>query len=89
MTATPIPRTAAMVLFGDLDMIVLDELPPGRTPVDTTWARDRARRARGLASAVRDEVAAGHRAYVVCPLVDGSERVQARVGHRGARAARR
>ncbi len=48
MTATPIPRTAAMVVFGDLDMTLLDELPSGRTPVETRWARDRRRRRRGL-----------------------------------------
>jgi ATP-dependent DNA helicase RecG len=77
MTATPIPRTAAMVLFGDLDMVELKELPPGRTPVDTTWARTELEEL-GAWQRVRDEAAAGHRAYVVCPLVDGSERVQAR-----------
>ncbi|HXR54280.1 MAG TPA: ATP-dependent DNA helicase RecG [Acidimicrobiales bacterium] len=77
MTATPIPRTAAMVVFGDLDMTVVDELPPGRAPVTTIWARG------GLEEAaawerVRSEVAAGHRAYVVCPLVEESDRVVAR-----------
>jgi ATP-dependent DNA helicase RecG len=77
MTATPIPRTAAMVLFGDLDMVELNELPPGRTPVATTWARTELEEL-GAWQRVRDEAAAGHRAYVVCPLVDGSERVQAR-----------
>ena len=40
MTATPIPRTAAMTVYGDLDVTVLDELPPGRTPILTTWAHD-------------------------------------------------
>ncbi len=77
MTATPIPRTAAMVLFGDLDMVELKELPPGRTPIQTTWARTELEEL-GAWQRVRDEAAAGHRAYVVCPLVDGSERVQAR-----------
>jgi len=77
MTATPIPRTAAMVLFGDLDMVLLDELPPGRVRVETVWAP--APEDEEVAWArVRDEVAAGHRAFVVCPLVEGSERVQAR-----------
>jgi ATP-dependent DNA helicase RecG len=77
MTATPIPRTAAMVIFGDLDLTVLDELPPGRVAITTKWlpapadehvAWDR----------VRQEVAAGHRAFVVCPLVSDSLRVEAR-----------
>ena len=77
MTATPIPRTAAMVLFGDLDMVVLDELPPGRVPVETVWARAPSDEEAAWAR-VRAEVAAGRRAFVVCPLVEGSERVQAR-----------
>ena len=76
MTATPIPRTAAMVVFGDLDRSVLDELPRGRQPITTSWARQ------GDAATawqrVRDEVAAGHRAYVICPLVEGSEKIEAK-----------
>jgi ATP-dependent DNA helicase RecG len=76
MTATPIPRTAAMVVFGDLDVTELDELPAGREPVRTVWART-AVDEEAAWQLVRDEVAAGHRAYVVCPLVEGSERVQA------------
>jgi len=76
MTATPIPRTAAMVVFGDLDMVVLDELPPGRTPVTTVWARS-ALEAGAAWQRVRDEAAAGRRAYVVCPLVEGSDKVEA------------
>ncbi len=77
MTATPIPRTAAMVVFGDLDVTELDELPAGRAPVTTVWARGDAAEQEAW-ERVRDEVAAGRRAYVVCPLVEGSERVQAR-----------
>ncbi|MHB1930950.1 MAG: ATP-dependent DNA helicase RecG [Acidimicrobiales bacterium] len=77
MTATPIPRTAAMTVFGDLDTTVLDELPPGRTPVVTGWARGELEEAAAW-DRVLTEVAAGHQAYVVCPLVEGSERVQAR-----------
>ena len=77
MTATPIPRTAAMVVFGDLDMTVIDELPAGRTPVVTCWART-ALEEQEAWRRVRDEVAAGRRAYVVCPLVEGSERVAAK-----------
>ncbi len=76
MTATPIPRTAAMVVFGDLDMTIIDELPPGRQPVTTRWLRTPLE-AEEAWSRVRDEVASGHRAFVVCPLVEGSDRVQA------------
>jgi ATP-dependent DNA helicase RecG len=77
MTATPIPRTAAMVVFGDLDITVLDELPAGRAPVATSWAKSDSED-EVVWERVRTEVAEGHRAFVVCPLVDGSERVQAR-----------
>ncbi|HUX04811.1 MAG TPA: ATP-dependent DNA helicase RecG [Acidimicrobiales bacterium] len=75
MTATPIPRTAAMVVFGDLDRSVLDELPGGRVPVTTQWLR--AHETSTAWQRVRDEVAQGFRAFVVCPLVEGSERVEA------------
>ncbi len=82
MTATPIPRTAAMVIFGDLDLTTLDELPPGRVPVSTEWLPgSSAGSHRGEEAAwarVRAEVAAGHRAYVVCPLVGDSARVEAK-----------
>ena len=77
MTATPIPRTAAMTVYGDLDVTVLDELPPGRTPVRTMWARGPLDEEAAWAR-VREEVAAGRQAYVVCPLVEESERIQAR-----------
>ena len=76
MTATPIPRTAAMVVFGDLDRSVLDEMPVGRVPIVTTWARDELALV-ACWQKVRDEVAEGRRAYVICPLVEGSERVEA------------
>ena len=76
MTATPIPRTAAMVVFGDLDMTVVDELPPGRQPVATAWLRTPLEVEQAWAR-VRDEVASGHRAFVVCPLVEGSDKVEA------------
>jgi len=76
-TATPIPRTAAMHVYGDLDMTVLDELPPGRTPVTTHWARGPLEETAAW-SRVREEVAAGHQAYVVCPLIEESEKVEAR-----------
>jgi ATP-dependent DNA helicase RecG len=76
MTATPIPRTAAMVVFGDLDRSVLDEMPQGRLPIKTFWAKEPL----AVASCwqrVRDEVALGRRAYVICPLVEDSEKVEA------------
>jgi len=76
MTATPIPRTAAMVVFGDLDRSVLDEMPVGRVPIITSWAREQ-REVNECWQKVRDEVAKGRRAYVICPLVEGSERVEA------------
>jgi len=76
MTATPIPRTAAMVLFGDLDVSVLDEMPEGRRPITTTWAKDEGE-IDACWQRVRDEVAKGRRAYVICPLVEESERVEA------------
>jgi ATP-dependent DNA helicase RecG len=77
MTATPIPRTAAMTVYGDLDVTVLDELPPGRTPVRTEWLRGPMEEEVAYRRA-RDEVAAGRQVYVVCPLVEGSDKVEAR-----------
>jgi ATP-dependent DNA helicase RecG len=75
MTATPIPRTAAMTVYGDLDVSVLDELPPGRTPITTRWANGPLLEAEAWA-AVRHEVEAGRQAYVVCPLIDDSEKLE-------------
>ncbi|MEM8746474.1 MAG: helicase-related protein, partial [Actinomycetota bacterium] len=75
MTATPIPRTAAMTVYGDLDVSVLDELPPGRTPIVTHWANGPLMEA-GAWADVREQVAAGRQAYVVCPLIDESEKLQ-------------
>ncbi len=75
MTATPIPRTAAMTVYGDLDVSVLDELPPGRTPIVTRWsATDDDVSA--LWEHVRSDVAAGRQAYVVCPLIEESEKLE-------------
>ena len=77
MTATPIPRTAAMTVYGDLDMTILDELPPGRTPIETVWARGPLDEQMAW-ERVRRQVAEGHQAYVVCPLIEESERIEAR-----------
>jgi ATP-dependent DNA helicase RecG len=75
MTATPIPRTAAMTVYGDLDVSVLDELPAGRTPIATQWANGPLMESAVWAD-VRDEVAAGRQAYVVCPLIEDSEKLE-------------
>jgi ATP-dependent DNA helicase RecG len=79
MTATPIPRTAAMLIYGDLDKSELREMPPGRTPIATAVvAPESAEHAQAYAH-LRDEIEAHrHQAYVVCPLVEGSERTAAK-----------
>jgi ATP-dependent DNA helicase RecG len=72
MTATPIPRTLAMTLFGDLSLSVIDELPPGRSPVETRIFFE-SRRSQAY-DMVRDEVSKGHQAYVIYPLVEETEK---------------
>ncbi len=75
MTATPIPRTLSMTLYGDLDASVLDEMPPGRSPVATTHvAQDDDESALNL---IKLEVAEGRQAFVVCPLVEDSDKIEA------------
>ena len=69
MTATPIPRTLALSLYGDLDLSVLDELPPGRTPIVTRQVADE--RAEEVWDFVRRQVKKGHQAYVVYPVIEG------------------
>jgi ATP-dependent DNA helicase RecG len=73
MTATPIPRSLAMTVYGDLDVTVIDELPPGRTPVKTVVVGEDQRA--GVYKGVEREVRAGRQAYVVYPLVEESEKV--------------
>jgi ATP-dependent DNA helicase RecG len=76
MTATPIPRTLSLTLYGDLDVSVLDELPAGRQPVITRW-RAGAQRQEAY-RLVAEEVAAGRQAYIICPLVEESEALEAK-----------
>jgi ATP-dependent DNA helicase RecG len=71
MTATPIPRTLALTLYGDLDLSVLDELPPGRTPIVTRRVSDE--RSPEVWEFIRKQVAAGHQAYVVYPVIEENE----------------
>lgn len=77
MTATPIPRTAAMLVYGDLDRSELRELPPGRTAVVTEVVGPGPIERAHAFERLRTEVADGRQAYVVCPLVEGSERIEA------------
>ena len=74
MTATPIPRTLSLTLYGDLEVSVIDELPPGRMPVETRIV-DLAER-EGAYQAVLEELASGRQAYVICPLVEESEALE-------------
>ncbi len=82
LTATPIPRTLAMTVYGDLDVSVIDALPPGRTPV-RTWLFEESDRRRAYHFAL-DEVRAGRQAYIVYPLVEESEKVDLRAAIEGA-----
>ncbi|MCI0636733.1 MAG: ATP-dependent DNA helicase RecG [Actinobacteria bacterium] len=77
MTATPIPRTLALTYYGDLDVVVLDEMPKGRVPVRTTIARTGPEREAAY-ELVRREVAGGRRAYVVCAAIDEGNRSEVR-----------
>ena len=73
MTATPIPRTLAMTLYGDLDVSVIDELPPGRKPVQTIHATEGKRPA--LYNFMRDQIALGRQVFVVYPLINETEKL--------------
>ena len=76
MSATPIPRTLSLIVYGDLDLSILDDLPPGRTPVKTRVVPEAKRAA--MYGFVMEKVREGRQAYVICPLVDKSEAVEAR-----------
>jgi ATP-dependent DNA helicase RecG len=77
MTATPIPRTAAMTVYGDLDVTVIRSLPAGRQPIATRWVRTDADE-NSMWDAVRGEVASGRQVYVVNPLIEESEKLEVR-----------
>ena len=76
MTATPIPRTLTLTVYGDLDVSIIDSLPPGRKPVKTHWKRGEEKAT--VYEGVRKVIQTGRQAYVVCPLVEESEKVQSR-----------
>jgi ATP-dependent DNA helicase RecG len=71
MTATPIPRTLALTLYGDLDLSVIDEMPPGRTPVETRWASES--QLAGVWEFLRREITKGRQAFVVYPVIEESK----------------
>jgi ATP-dependent DNA helicase RecG len=81
MSATPIPRSLALTFYGDLDISVLDELPPGRQPVQTVLRRESARPK--VFEFVRDQVSAGRQAYVVYPVIEESEALDVRSATEG------
>jgi ATP-dependent DNA helicase RecG len=76
MSATPIPRSLALALYGDLDISVLDEMPPGRQTIRTRWLRPRERE-RAYAF-VRGQVEQGRQAFIICPLVEESDKIEAK-----------
>ncbi|MCD7779154.1 MAG: ATP-dependent DNA helicase RecG, partial [Candidatus Gastranaerophilales bacterium] len=82
MTATPIPRTLALTVHGDLDLTIIDELPKGRKPVKTSLLK--ASQRRQALNLIRDEIQKGHQAYIVFPLIDESETLAAKAATKEA-----
>jgi ATP-dependent DNA helicase RecG len=76
MSATPIPRTLALTVYGDLDLSILDEMPPGRTPIMTKWLEPKERERAYMF--VRKQIAEGRQAFVICPLIEESETIDAK-----------
>jgi ATP-dependent DNA helicase RecG len=81
MTATPIPRTLALTMYGDLESSVINELPPGRAPIETRLLHERDRK--GAYELIRDRVRAGEQAYVVYPVIEESEKLDVQAAMRG------
>ena len=81
MTATPIPRTLALTMYGDLESSVIDELPPGRAPIETRLLHERDRKS--AYEVIRDRVRAGEQAYVVYPVIEESEKLDVQAAVRG------
>ncbi len=73
MTATPIPRTLALTLYGDLDVSVIDEMPPGRQPIKTVWRTEK--KLPAIYQFIREKVAQGDQAYIIYPLIEESEKI--------------
>ncbi len=76
MTATPIPRTLTLTVYGDLDVSIIDQLPPGRKPIKTHWKRGHERQA--VYETLRKLLGEGRQAYVICSLIEENEKLQAR-----------
>ncbi|MFC1974877.1 ATP-dependent DNA helicase RecG [Chloroflexota bacterium] len=76
MTATPIPRTLSLTLYGDLDLSIIDEMPPGRQTIDTRWLTPRERER--AYSFLQSQIKKGRQAFIICPLVEESEKIEAR-----------
>ncbi len=76
MTATPIPRTLALILYGDLDISIIDQLPPGRKKIETYWIEESMRER--VNKFIRKQLEEGRQAYIVCPLVEESDAMEAK-----------
>ena len=76
MSATPIPRSLSLTIYGDLDLSIIDEMPPGRQAIRTRWL-DSAERERAY-SFIRTQIEKGRQAFIICPLVEGSEKIDAK-----------
>jgi len=76
MTATPIPRTLALTVYGDLDISIIDELPPGRKEINTQWMAPRERER--AYTFLRSQVERGNQAFIICPLIEESEKIDAK-----------